>query len=113
MIDRQRQNAFRLPLAHREVARSVAQRSRRRLQVDRHRIVNRRLDVARRQVALQLVPPVDLNDEGVEGVELLVAARMDEGECPLSSQMQQSVGSIPCDELDLYELRRKRQTRSY
>ncbi len=80
-----REDLIRLPLGHRERAAAVTQMRRRRLQVDRDRIVDRGLDALVGQIFLEVVAAVGLHDEGVEGVELDVAAGRNEQGSPASS----------------------------
>ena len=51
----------------------VPERRRRRLQMDRHRVVNGRADAAIVKMPLQVIAAVRLDDERVEGVELDLA----------------------------------------
>src|ERR1700719_3171538 len=78
LVDRQRQNAVRLPLRHRKVAAPVAERVGGGLQVDRDRIVDRGADAFLGEERLQLIAAVGLDDEDVERVEFLIAARRNE-----------------------------------
>src|SRR5262245_29810105 len=70
----QRQDAPGLTFHNREGPGLMAERRRRRLQMDRDGIVDRRADAACAQVTLQLVASIHLDDEGVEGIEFLIAA---------------------------------------
>src|SRR5208282_4054605 len=72
LVDGERDDALGLAFCHREVARLVAESCRGRLEVDGQGIVNRGLDAEVPEVALQLVPTLELNDEGMEGVELVL-----------------------------------------
>src|SRR3954447_10331799 len=78
LVDGKREDLIRLPLGDRERAATVAKMRRRFLEVDRYRIVDRGLDTLVGKIFLEVVATVRLHDEGVEGVELDVAANRDE-----------------------------------
>src|SRR3954452_19646020 len=78
LVDGEREDLIRLPLGHRERAATVAKMRRRLLEVDRYRIVDRGLDTPVGKIFLKVVATVRLHDEGVERVELDVAANRDE-----------------------------------
>src|ERR1700744_4170575 len=74
LIDGEGEDAAGLPLRHRERAMAVAEMRRRRLPGNRDGIVDRGLDASTGQEPLQLVAAVGLHHEGMEGIELDVAA---------------------------------------
>jgi len=74
LIDRQREKAF----ANRKISGAVNEFAGGRLQVNEHWIMDAGADTGADQIRTQLVMAVEMDDEGVEGVELGAAAERNE-----------------------------------
>src|SRR5262245_27609341 len=78
LVHRQGQNSVGLVLRCGKITPLVTESAGSWLKVNRDRIVDCGLDAAILEVSLQLVTRIDLHDEGVESIELLIAAGRNE-----------------------------------